>query len=127
MKFLGIDFGLRKIGLALSEGLFPKPLKVIRVNSPEKSINEIKDIVNLEKIDKIIIGVSEGVIGEESKKFAELLKISTGLDVFTIDETFSTQNANSQLIFSGKQRKKRKQTEDAIAAALILENYFKNH
>lgn len=127
MKYLGIDFGLKKIGLAISEGDLPAPLKVIKIKSPKRSLNEIKNIVEKEKIDKIVIGISEGKIAKRSEGFAALLKKTLNLDVVTEDETLSSQYARNQLIIINKQRKKRKKEEDAVSACLILENYFHKH
>jgi len=127
MNLLGIDFGRKKIGLAISEGNLPKPLKTIRVKIPENALTEIKKIVNEEKIDKIIVGFSEGIIGNESKKFAEFLKKNVNTEVELEDETLSSQNAQNQLLSMKKQRKKRKKLEDSVSAALILENYISNN
>lgn len=127
MRYLGIDFGLKKIGLAISEGVLPHPYKVIRVKNPNNSLNEIKEIIQKEKIDKIIVGISEGEMAEKSKKFAAFLKSNTAIDTETIDETLSSQNAQNLLYSAKKQRKKRKESEDAASASLILENYLSSH
>ena len=127
MRYLGIDFGLKKIGLAISDGDLPRPYKVIRVKTPENSINEIKEIIQKEKIDKVIVGVSEGEMAEKSKKFASFVKSKIATDTETIDETLSSQNAQNQLRSVKKQRKKRKELEDAVSASLILENYLSNY
>lgn len=127
MRYLGIDFGLKKIGLAISEGYLPRPYKVIRVKNPNNSLNEIKEIIQKEKIDKIIVGISEGEMAEKSKKFAAFLKKKTATDTEITDETLSSQNAQSQLQRAKKQRKKRKEREDAVSASLILENYLSSH
>lgn len=125
MRILGIDFGLKKIGLAISEEDFPRPFKVIRVKEPKNSLNEIKNIVLKEKIDKIVVGVSEGEIGEKSKEFAALLRNNIKVDIETIDETLSSQIAQNEMRGINKQRKKRKEIEDAVSASLILDNYLK--
>lgn len=127
MKYLAIDFGLKKIGLAISEGDLPQPCKVIRVKNPENSLNEIKEVVKKEKIDKIVVGVSEGEMAEKSKKFAAFLGNRLGINTETVDETLSSQNAQNQLLNANKQRKKRKESEDAVSASLILEGYLRNH
>lgn len=127
MRYLGIDFGLKKIGLAISEGYLPHPYKVIRVKNPNNSLNEIKKIIQKEKIDKIIVGISEGEMAEKSKKFAAFLKKKTGTDTETVDETLSSQNAQNLLYSAKKQRKKRKEREDSVSASLILENYLSSH
>lgn len=118
MKFLGIDYGKRKIGLAISEGKLAEPLKVIRYKDIKWLVQEIHKIIEKEKIEKVIVGISEGKMGQESKEFAKILNAET------FDETLSSQDAISLSIQSGVKRKKRKEMEDAYAAAIILQNYL---
>lgn len=111
MKILGIDYGKAKIGLATAESFLATPWKVIKPS-------ELKKILEQEKFDKIVVGVSEGEMGEESKKFAKEI----GAETF--DETLSTQDAQRLTIESGMNRKKRKEMEDAYAACIMLQNYL---
>lgn len=115
MKILGIDYGKSKIGLATSEGKLASPWKVIRNLN---AIAEIKSIIEKEKFDEVVVGVSEREMGEESKKFAEVLGAKT------FDETLSTYDAQRLSIESGMKRKKRKEMEDAFAACVMLQSYL---
>jgi len=121
MRMLGIDFGLSKIGLAMSEGNFASPLLVI---SSIKWQNKILKVIEDQKIEKIIIGISEGKTGEETKKFVNELGRLTDKKIETFDETLTTQDAISKMIAAGKSRKFRKEHQDAVAASLILQSYI---
>lgn len=111
MRILGIDYGRRKIGLAIGVNGFSEPWKV--VNFPE-----FRKILETEKFDKLVVGVSEGEMAKESKKFADEIGAET------YDETLSTKDAIRLSIEAGIGRKKRKEMEDAYAATLMLQNYL---
>ena len=118
MKILGIDYGRRKAGLAIAEGPLAEPLRVIRYKDIKELEQKILQLVRVLQVDKIIVGVSEGEIAQESKEFAQ--KISAE----TFDETLTTQDAQSLSITAGIKRKKRKDMEDAYAAAIMLQEYI---
>lgn len=125
MKLLGIDYGRRKIGVAISYGKFAEPLQVIRYKDYSKMIDHIKRIIEKQKIEKVVVGVSEGEMAEESKKFASLITNHQSLvTVEFFDETLSTHDAQVMSIQSGMGRKKRKEMEDAFAACIMLQNYI---
>ena len=118
MKILGVDYGRSKIGLARAEGPLAEPFKVIKVNSFDDAVQKLKREIEIEKADKIVVGVSEGAMGEESKEFAKAF----GADIF--DETLSTYEAQEKSIQGGIGRKKRREMEDAYAATVMLQNYL---
>lgn len=118
MKTLGIDYGRSKIGLAIGIGLFAEPFKVIRVVSFEDAVQKIKKEIEIEKPDSVTIGISEGEMAEESKRFAKELGAAT------FDETLTSKDAQKLSIEAGINRKKRHQMEDAYAASLMLQNYL---
>jgi putative Holliday junction resolvase len=124
MKLLGIDYGLKKIGVAISAGKLAEPLRVIKVETPEKTIEKIVRIAGEEGVDKIIIGMSEGKTAEETKEFGNRLQKKTALPIDYFDETLSTQEAQALALESGMSRKKRKNMEDAFAACIMLQNYL---
>lgn len=118
MKYLGIDYGRSKIGLAMSDGRLSEPYQVIRYKDREKMIAHINRIIEKQKIEKVIVGISEGEMGEESKKFAIIFKADT------FDETLSSHDAQQKSVQSGMGRKKRREMEDAFAASIMLQNYL---
>lgn len=111
MKTLGIDYGRSKIGLAIGVGSFAEPWKVI------KPI-ELKKVLEQEKFDKIIVGVSEGEMAVESKKFAETL----GAETF--DETLTSKDAQRMSMEANVPQKRRHEMEDAFAASIMLQSYL---
>lgn len=118
MKILGIDYGRRKVGLAISEGVLAEPYKVIRYYDTRILGEKIRKIIEQEKIEKVVVGVSEGKMGEESEEFAGRL----GAETF--DETLSTHTAQELSREAGMPRTKRKNLEDAFAAAVMLQSYL---
>jgi putative Holliday junction resolvase len=118
MKILGIDYGRSKIGLAIGIGLFAEPFKVIRVDGFEDAIKKVLQVLQVEQVDKVIVGVSEGEMGAESKKFAK------EIGAITFDETLTSKDAQKLSIEAGISRKKRHQMEDAFAASITLQNYL---
>lgn len=124
MKLLGIDYGRSKIGLALATSAIAEPLKVAKFDSEKDLIKKVGQIVQVEKVDKIVVGVSEGEMAEESKKFGRKLEEEIGVEVNFSDETLTTEDAQLLAISAGVSRKKRRGMEDAYAAALILQNYL---
>lgn len=121
MNYLGIDYGRKKVGLAVSNSKLAEPVKVIRYKDIKSLVQQIKQIVETEKIEKVIVGISENEIGEESKQFANLLEAET------FDETLTSHDAIRLSIQGGIKRKKRKEMEDAYAATIMLQNYLDNH
>lgn len=122
MKYLGVDYGLKRIGLAISEGTLASPLKVLEISSLNDAVNKMIQIIKVENVDQVVVGMPEGETGKKVQKFVKKLK-QNGLDVKEADETLSSQNALSDMIASGIPREKRK-TTDATAAAIILQEYL---
>lgn len=114
MKILGIDYGRRKVGLAISEGVLAEPWKVI-------SLDDLKSILEKGGFDKIVVGVSSGAMAKEQEKFAK----SIGAE--TIDETLTTKEAQRLSLEAGISRKKRRGMEDAFAASVMLQSYLDQH
>lgn len=124
MSVLGIDYGRKKMGLALAESKLAEPYKVIRIKSIDQIIKEIVKIVEVERVEKVIVGVSEGKMGEEAKKFASALSFKLSAKVETFDETLTTHEAQELSQEAGIRRSKRKNLEDAYAATVILQGYL---
>lgn len=124
MKILGIDYGRRKVGVAIgdTETKLAEPLTRLK-NSKFLFLN-LKSIFNDQNVKKIIIGLQPGKMSEEVKRFGEGLKKETNSPVEYFDETLTTQDAQKVLIGSGRNRKSRREKEDAVAAAIMLQSYI---
>ena len=122
MKYLGIDFGLRRIGLATSEGEIASPLKIVEVKGFKDAVGKILEIVEIESIDRIVIGLPEGKMGQAVLGFIKALK-KTGLDVITADETLSSKKALQQMVDLSISKKERR-ANDSFAAGIILQEWL---
>lgn len=122
MKYLGIDFGLRRIGLAISDGEFASSWQIIEVKNFSDSIEKISKIIKDGSFQKIIVGLPEGKMGKSVIGFINALK-KRGFEVETADETLSSKRVLLAMVEQGIRRKKRHH-EDAYSAAEILQNYL---
>ena len=122
MKYLGIDFGLRRIGLAISEGDLASPWQILEVKSFSDAVEKTSIIIKEGHFQKIVVGLPEGKMGKKVVGFVNALK-KQGFEVETADETLSSRRALEQMISENIPRKKRR-SNDAAAAAIILQNYL---
>jgi len=122
MVFLGLDFGIRHVGLALATGPLAEPLANLKI-SP-KIFTEIHQICLKQEVEKIVIGISEGKMAQETYRFARKLEQITNLPVIFQDETLTTEQATRKLIEAGSKKAKRKGPKHAFAASLILQEFL---
>jgi len=112
------------MGLAVSDGPLAEPLRVIRYSDTRVVAEQIKKIIEEEKIKKVIVGISEGEMGKESQNFSKNFSEMIKIPVETSDETLSTQEAQILSREAGIHQKKRHEMEDAYAACIMLQNYL---
>ena len=124
MKILGIDYGRKKMGFSIATGKLAEPYQVIRIQKEEEATAKIGEIVKEEGVDEIVVGISEGAMGEETRSFGKRLSGHFGIKVEFWDETLSTQDSQTLSIEAGLSRKKRRDLEDAFAAAVMLQSYL---
>jgi putative Holliday junction resolvase len=124
MKLLAIDYGEKKVGLAISGGILAEPLSVINFGSEKDLADKIKKIAHEREIEKIVVGMPKGRLAKKIRKFGGLIKKETGLPVVFEVEEYTTKDAIQFAIEAGIKRKKRRAMEDAYSAALILQNYL---
>lgn len=132
MRIMGIDYGDSRIGIAMSDimGWTAQGIKTIKNRGPEKTIDDIKEILDEYNPEKIVVGLpknmdgSEGFRAEATYKFAENLKEIYGGEIVYWDERLSTVGATRYLDKTDTFGKKRKNVIDTIAATLILEGYL---
>ena len=124
MRILGIDYGKKKIGLAVATSKIAEPFMVLRVESFQEGVKKVTGIIEDERIEKIVIGISEGKMAEETRAFGKRVEEQANIPIVYQDETLSTQQAQELSIEAGIGRKKRKSLEDAYSAAIILQSYL---
>ncbi|MFC1888079.1 Holliday junction resolvase RuvX [Candidatus Cloacimonadota bacterium] len=130
-RLLGIDYGSVRIGLALSDPLkiISRPYKVI-LNRGEETFQELEEIVSLNKVEKIILGLPLDKDGSDSEKtlevrrFAEELSAALEIEVVLWDERYTSSKANSWLKEMGIDYRKSKTVIDKIAASIILKDFL---
>lgn len=121
-KLLGIDFGLKKIGLAYTQAGWVQPLAVIK--NDNQALSRMKKICREYGLTKIVLGLPEGDLRTQVKLFGQKLHQQLGWPVVFQDETLTTQEAIAKMIVAGKKKQARREKEDAFAAALILESFL---
>ncbi|MFC2007866.1 Holliday junction resolvase RuvX [Chloroflexota bacterium] len=129
-RILGLDVGDRWIGVALSdpEGILATPLTIIDLNEEKTDMAAIIDIVNEKQVGRIIVGLPclmDGSVGQQAEKviaFARELGNHTDVPVDFRDETLSTVSAKR--LMQGGRKKSGNRRDDAIAAALVLQDYL---
>lgn len=134
-RFLGLDFGERRIGTAVSDEsmIFSSPYLTIDVKKNPNYFEKILEIIKEKKITKIVIGNPLSVDGQDTskskiiKKFAKNLSEFTDLPIVFWDETHTTQKAKKILKLNKKSLKKHKKKLDKIAASLMLEDYMQHN
>jgi len=123
-KLLGVDYGRRNMGLAVSETTFAEPRGTLSVKNLDIALEKINKLVQDEKFDEIIVGVSEGKMAAETREFIKKLKKKVVIPVTESDETLSSKEAQQKSIQAGVKRKRRKLLTHAYSATVILQKYL---
>ncbi|NMC35827.1 Holliday junction resolvase RuvX [Candidatus Beckwithbacteria bacterium] len=126
MKYLGIDYGLSHIGLAISDGYLAEPHSQLPNLSDEQSAEYLAKLCQEEGVGKVIVGISESKMAERTNDFIATLKAHVKIPVLLTDETLSSQEALQKLIQAGAKRKKRQSKTHQTAAAIILQNWLES-
>jgi putative holliday junction resolvase len=130
-RLLGIDHGESRIGLAISDelGSFAHPYRTLQ-SSPQV-VEEIRVIVERERLSGIIVGLPKNMNGTlgpsaaKAKAFGELLaKAMPSIKIQFWDERLTTQEAQRALHAAGKNAKQSKKMIDQVAAQILLQNYL---
>ena len=135
MRILGLDFGSKTAGVAVSDGLLLTAQGVETIerkdeNKLRKTCARIEELIAEYEITEIVLGLpknmnnTEGERVEKTKAFGEMLERRTGLPVHYWDERLTTVAAEQILMESGVRRENRKAVIDKVAAGLILQGYL---
>lgn len=135
MRVLGLDFGEKTLGVAVSDpfGWTAQGVKTIRRKDKIELGDTIKELVAIIRqydVQKIVLGLpknmnnSFGPRAEETLEFKETLEIKTGLPIVTWDERLSTIAARRSLLEADISRKKQQKVIDKMAAVYILQGYL---
>lgn len=132
MRYLGLDLGTKTLGIAISDrtGIIASFYDSIRYESEDDLVLSIRDIVNKENVDVVVLGLpinmngSLGFRAEETMLFKEKLEKVIDKEIVLQDERLSTKVATDVLVRADMSRKKRKGVIDGVSAVVILQSYL---
>ena len=132
MKVLSVDYGDVRTGIAISDlrGMLASPLCVIEQSYQPKLVDRIVQIVEENKIEKIVIGLPRNMDGsygyrcDECRSLGDAISEKIDVDIFYEDERLTTVMAHNVLSDNNVRGKKRKQTVDAVSAVMILQSFL---
>ena len=134
MRIMGLDYGSKTVGVAMSDplGITAQAVETIwrkDENKLRKTCARIEELISEYEVERIVLGLPKHMnndLGERAEKalaFGEMVKRRTGLEVVMWDERLTTVEAERTLIENNVRRENRKQYIDQIAAVLILQQY----
>jgi putative holliday junction resolvase len=131
-RVLGLDFGTRRVGAAVSDPrrMIATPLEVYARRDPAQDARHYQNLVQEHEIDRIVIGLPlhtgghEGTSAAFARTWGDWLAEVTRLPVTYFDERYTTIEAEDALIAAGLKRSKRKGLRDMLAARILLQNYL---
>ena len=135
MRILGLDYGSKTVGVAVSDplGFTAQGVEIIRRKSENKmrqTLARIEELIAQYQVEEIVLGLPKNMnntLGDRAEKSLELketLERRTGLPVVMWDERLTTESANRVLMETGVRRENRKEHVDEIAAVFILQGYL---
>lgn len=135
MRIIGLDYGTKTVGVAISDalGITAQAVETIirkEENKLRKTYARIEELIKENDVEEIVVGLPKNMnntLGERAeacKEFAENLERRTGLPVVMWDERLSTVSADKVLMETGVRRENRKAVIDQIAAVFILQGYL---
>ncbi len=132
MRILGIDYGEKRVGLAISSpvGFIAQGLSTIERIDGTDYLEELAAVINEKEVDEIVVGLPKnmnGSIGEKAEEVLELvetLKSKFNLPVHTFDERLTTVRAHRAMTGAKMSKKGKKKRVDMIAAQFILQAYL---
>lgn len=131
MTYLGLDLGTKTLGISKSNGIIASLYKTLRHdNEYDELVLKVKEIVEIEHVDKIILGYPKNMDNTLSQmtnivlKFKEKLEHVLDIEVILEDERLTSKISNDILIKGDITRKKRKNKVDGVASVVILQSYL---
>jgi putative Holliday junction resolvase len=139
VRFVGVDYGRKRIGLAISDAtaFLARPWQVVKIvdPDPETSAVVIADFFprlmnESDGVDGIVVGLPKRLDGTDTdlsadvRVFGKQLEMITGIEVVFVDERLTSVEAEAQLATREKDWRKRKQQIDAVAAAIVLQDFL---
>jgi len=132
MKAMGIDFGLARIGIALSDDtkFLATPFETYKRKGEDIDIQHLLGIIKTKNVDEIVCGLPINMVGEEqeiakkTREFMSMLSANIDIKINFVDERLSSLMAEEMLKETERDWKKRKEKLDAVAASIILQDFL---
>jgi putative holliday junction resolvase len=130
-RFLGVDYGERRVGLAVSDptGIIATPLRTAEVTSDREAVRAVCEAADETEAVRIVVGDpvnmngTRGMMCERVAAFVELLQQATDVPVVLYDERLSSGLVERAMLEADLSRQKRKRARDKLAAQVILQGY----
>ena len=122
--FLGIDYGEKRVGIALANTPIAEPYKILPLTS---ATEDIKKICENKNITDVVVGVSEAQTKEATLAFVDDLKKSISLPIHLQDETLSSHQVKEHFLNTGMKKSKLHGNIDHYSATIILQDYLEDH
>jgi putative Holliday junction resolvase len=132
MRILAIDFGMRRMGLAVSDalGMTAQGLPTLARTRVEDDLRKIQELAEEYSTERVIVGNplghggGETTMSRQAAEFAEKLRRRVNCPVLLWDERLTSVEANRALRAAGLSLGKRRRAVDRVAASLLLQNYL---
>ncbi len=121
---LAIDFGTKRIGLAISRASLAEPLTIISAQDQRRAIEQIQTICQREQVRQIVLGLSENEMALKTRAFGEVLQEQLQLPVHFVDETLSSKTVLDKTTRHRKKNVRSGKPIDDLAAAEFLQEWL---
>ncbi len=134
MRIMAIDYGDRRIGLAVSDvrAILVGDAWTLKEWKMERAVKKIAEEIKAREVGLLVLGLPKNMDGTEgeraaiSRQFGKMLEEATGLEVKFWDERRSSVEAHAILHANGRREKDHRKNVDAVAASLMLEGYLRS-
>ena len=135
MRIMGLDFGSKTVGVAVSDALLitAQGIEIVRreqENKLRRTLARIEELIKEYEVEKIVLGLPKNMDGssgervEKTMEFKAMLERRTGLEIIMWDERLTTVAADRLMMEANVRREDRKKYVDSIAATFILQGYL---
>src|SRR5881392_2618996 len=132
MRILGLDYGTKRVGVAVSDELkiIAQPLEYIPPEPFADFVERIREIIRIKEVEMILVGMPRNMDGSygpaalKVQEFVAVLKDAIAIPITVWDERLTSAQANRFLLQGNVRRAERKQKVDKTAAAILLQGYL---
>lgn len=129
-RVLGIDYGTRRVGVAINHGSLAEPLEIVANHDrPDQALSRLVSIIKENQITQLVVGLSEGQMADLTQAFIDKLRLRLNeaqqeVRIEYIDETLSSAEMLKKIRLGGFKRSKRQQPIDHLVAAQLLQDWL---